>query len=177
MADIRKPIVWPEMDTSGTPSSLMAASWPTLYIDSWAATQREWTSTVHAYEEHQDDVYRAWWWLARHPIFWYFGREDRRHISTLSETRGVHEGLEFQPAMVNRKSRKTEGPWKYREVEIWVEVFPTSLTRGTNDIRLHDTDLDTGAPTYEEALIKVARMIYERHGNDRVNLTELWKGA
>jgi len=177
MAEPKKQIVFPEMDTSGKPRSMMAESWPTLYVDSWASTRRRWTETVVAYEENPQDLYRAWMWLAYHPVFWYHGHEERRHISTLAETRGVHEGLELQPAMVNKKTRRTEGPWKNREVEIWVEVFPASLTRGKGDIRLHDTELDTGAPTYEEALIKVAGMLYERYGNDRVKLTELWEGA
>lgn len=177
MAEPKKPIVFPEVDTSGEPTSLMAESWPTLYVDSWESTKRNWTEIVVAYEENSEDLYRVWMWLTYHPIFWYFGREERRHVSTLAETRGVHEGLELQPAMVSKKTRRAEGPWKDREVEIWVEVFPTSLTRGSNDIRLHDIELDCGAPTYEQALIKVARLIYDRHGNDRVKLTELWEGA
>lgn len=177
MPEPKKPIVFPEIDTSGEPVSMMAQDWPTLYADIWAGTRREWTQTVIAYEENPEDLYRVWWWLTRHPIFWYFGREEKRHVSTLAETRGVHEGIEFQPAMVNKVTRKTEGPWEDRELEFWVEVFPTSLTRGSNDIRLHDTELDTGAPTYEAAMIKVAKMIYDRHGNDRVKLTEIWEGA
>lgn len=175
MAEPKKPIVFPEVDTSGKPKSLMAGSWPTLYVDSWASTRRNWTEIVVAYEENPEDLYRAWMWLTYHPIFWYYGR--RRHISTLAETRGVHEGLELQPAMVNKVTRKAKGPWEDREVEIWVEVFPASMTRGNGDIRLHDIELDTGAPTYEATLLKVAKMIYDRHGNDRVKLTELWEGA
>lgn len=174
MEDLKKPIVFPEIDASGEPAG---CGWPTLYADCQANRVQSWAKTARKYEKDPTSFYRAWYWLQGHPLFWYFGREHQ-HESTLCDNRGVDEGLEFRPAMVNKVTRKTEGPMKDRELEIWVEVFPTSLKPGAlNTRRLHDYKCDTGAPSYEEAVVEVARLIYARHGNDRVKLDEIWDGA
>lgn len=173
----KKPIVFPEIDASGEPKPFIAKSWLTLYTDLQKGRKEEWIRMAERYEANPENLHAAWYWLNNHPIFYYFSNEKWRHESTLCDNRGVYEGLELLPALVDKDTRQIDGPPENAEIEIWVEVFPSSLTCGRNDIRLHDYELDTGAPTYEEALIKVAGLIYERHGHDRVRLNELWSGA
>lgn len=173
----KKPIVFPEVDYSGKAKSPLNAWWPTLYADLKKVREKDWTRMAEEYEAEPGNLHKVWHWLNNHPIFYYFCNEKRRHESTLCDDRGIYEGLELIPVLVDKVTRQTGGPPGDAETEIWVEVFPSSLTRGSNDIRLHDYELDTGAPTYEEALVKVAGLVYERHGHDRVRLTELWDGA
>lgn len=176
MGALKKPIVFPEIDASGEPAP-EGALWPTLYVDLRDSMKSQWTAVAGAYEEAPDDFYRAWRWLQHHPIFWYFSG-DEPHVSRLCDHRGVYEGLEFEPNMVNRKTRRIGGPVEEQELAIWVEVFPTSFCPGArNTIRLHDIECVTGAPTYEQAVIEVAHLIYERHGHDRVKLGEIWDEA
>lgn len=173
----KKPIVFPEIDASGEVKPFLNLTWPTLYADLQKTRKEEWIRVAERYEAAPDDLHVVWHWLNAHPIFYYFSNEKKRHESSLCSERGIHEGLELIPALVDKDTRQTGGPPENAEIEIWVEAFPASITRGSNDIRLHDYEVDTGAPTYEEALIKVAGLIYERHGHDRVRLTELWDGA
>lgn len=173
----KKPIVFPETETSGEPTAFLEESWPTMYADLKKEREEGWTRLAERYEANPGSVYEAWHWLNNHPIFYYYTREDRRHEKTLCDDRGVCEGLELMPMMVDKVTRKVVEPAETGELEIWVEVFPASLSRGNGDIRLHDHKVDTGASTYEEALVKVAALIYERHGHDRVRLDGLWDGA
>lgn len=155
----------------------MNKSWRTLYPDLRRMREERWTKLAKAYEKNPEGFYESWHWLQCHPIFWYFGT-GRQHESTLCSNRGVYEGLELCPELVDPKTRRTEGPLESRVVEIWVEVFPASMgPGGRSGIRLHDYVCDTGAPTYEEAVIKTARLVYERHGHDRVKLDEIWDGS
>jgi hypothetical protein len=43
-------------------------------------------------------------------------------------------------------------------------------------MEVHDVDADSGGATYEEAIVNVAREIYDKHGNDRQVLAQKWKG-
>jgi hypothetical protein len=176
MNELRKPITWPEIPRDGQTSGILG--WPTLYQDLAVMREDRWTKWCRLYEETPEDFYIAWYWVEHHPVFWYHGRHGP-HESTLCSDRGVDEGLEFRPAKVNPKNLKiSKTKAKNTLLQIWVEVFPTSMSPGSlNTNRLHDTDCDTGAGTYEEAVIAVAKEIYEHHGNDRVALEQKWKSA
>lgn len=177
MSELKKPIVFPEVDCSGEPKGFTGESWPTLYQDLQEARQQMWTERAVAYEANQDDFYAAWMWLHHHPIFWYFG-SAHRHERALCADRGVDEGLEFRPAMVDPETRRVEDePERNTHLEIWVEVFPSSMGDDGRDGRLHDYVCDTGGDTYEAAVIDVAKEIYERHGHDRTVLHKEWSGA
>ncbi len=175
MTELHRPIVWPDIPCDGATQG--AVGWPTLYQDLARMRRDAWRNLCHRYEENPADFYTAWHWLQGHPIFWYFGY--RAHESNLCHERGVDEGLEFHPAKVNPNTLSvSKRSSKNTLLQIWVEVFPTSLKQGSNNsVRLHDVDCDTGAGTYEEAVIAVAKLIYAHHGNDRVMLEQKWSSA
>jgi hypothetical protein len=174
MAELKKPIVWPEVPNDGESNVL---GWSTLYQDLSKMRMQMWRNRATAYEQNPGDFYTAWHWLQNHPIFWYFGPR-RKHESTLCYDRGTDEGLEFRPAKVNPNTlRISNRRTKNTLLQMWVEVFPSSMHEDGRDLRLHDVECDTGGATYEEALLKAAEEIYRRHGNDRVVLAELWSGA
>lgn len=176
MAELKKPIVWPDIPCEGKPRGLSKESWPTLYQD-LAKTRKEiWARRARTYEEKPEDFYTAWHWLQEHPIFWYFG--GRHHEAGLQWERGVDEGLEFRPTLVNPETESIdEDKAKNTALRIWVEVFPCSMTEGRNGIRLHDYECDTGGATYEEAVVRVAKEIYAIHGHDREALRRRWSGG
>ena len=173
MSDLKKPITWPEIDCSG---ELAGADWAILYQDLQRMRQEEWRKLALAYERNPGDFYTAWHWLQKHPIFWYFGK--RRHESLLATDRGIHEGLEFEPAMVHPETQCiSDVSADNTRLAVWVEVFPASLQDGGRDGRLHDYECDTGGDTYEDAVVAVAREIYNHHGNDREHLRDIWRSA
>lgn len=177
MDELEKPIIWPDIPCDGRPNEFLQESWPTLYRDLSQMRQEKWRRQAGEYEAHPGDFYVAWWWLQQHPVFWYFGG-NRHHESTLQWERGTDEGLEFRPVKVNPETERIDDD-KARNtaLRIWVEVFPCSMTGGRDGIRLHDYECDTGGPTYEEAVIRVAREIYAVHGHDRQALHRRWSGA
>lgn len=173
----KKPIVFPEVDASGEQEFALDDSWPTRYADCQKSREEGWVKLAEQYEADPKNLHVVWHWLNNHPVFYYYTDKNRHHEATLSDGRGVDEGLELRPGLVDKVTRTTGGPEENTELEIWVEAFPCSLTHGTGGFRMHDVELDTGAPTYEEALIKVAALIYERHGHDRTHLEEAWDRA
>ena len=177
MAELKRPIVWPDVPCDGEPSEFLQESWPKLYQDLAKMRKKAWSSQAKAYEKSPKNFYTAWWWLQRHPVLWHF-RGDRHHESTLQWERGVDEGLEFRPVKVNPKTERIDdSKAKNTATRIWVEVFPCSMTSGRDGIRLHDYECDTGGATYESAVIRVAREIYSVHGHDRQALGDRWNGA
>jgi hypothetical protein len=154
-------------------------SWPDLYTDLRDMRQKRWEKLAKSYEAEPTSFWWSWHWVQHHPIFWYFApgrREPRLHERNLVWERGVDEGLEIRPAMVDPETRRIEKPnSRNTHLEIWVEVFPASFR--DKSIRLHDVDCDTGGDTYEEAIVNVAHEIYEVHGHDRRVLAGKWGGA
>lgn len=166
----KKPIVFPEIDCSGTSKILGIHD---LYVVLQETRQERWLRLVLAYEADKDSFFDAWHWLNEHPVFYYFGEEA--HERSLVSNQGVREGLEFMPTMVNPETRTVSDDDDLNtKVDIWVEVFPASLRIKGGLHRFHDVSCDTGGSTYEEAVIMAAKLIYDEHGNDREALKERW---
>lgn len=172
----KKPIAWPEIpcEADDSLSALKGMTRRELYRSVQVAREDRWRSLVLAYEEDQDDFYNAWRWLNEHPIFYRCYREF--HESGLSEDRGVLDGcIEVRPVKVNPKTEQiSEDSSKNTKLEFWVEVFPRSMDPAVGH-HLHDYECDAGGDTYEVAIVKVAKEIYDRHGNDRATLDREWK--
>jgi hypothetical protein len=75
-----------------------------------------------------------------------------------------------RPAKVNPETGSvSEDPTKNTKLEFWAEVFIAG-SWGADCTNVHDYLCDTGGDTYEQAIVNVAKKIYERHGNDRAAL-------
>lgn len=152
-----------------------------LYADLQGYRAEEWAATVKAFEENPDDVYNAWQYLNRHPLFWYLaGRRDKpveAHEKYLQAEHGVREGLETCVVKVNPETRSIdEDETKNTKIEFWYELCFTSWPGQWDDVRTHAYTLDGGGDTYEACVIKAAKQIHEVYGNDRRLFDEIRKG-
>lgn len=172
----KKPIVWLEIPCEGNDSlvRLNGMTQGELYRSIQIRREDRWRSLVLAYEEDPEDFLCAWTWLNEHPLFYQFHREF--HERGLNGQRGILDGgVEVVPTKVQPRNRRhSEDPTKNTLLQFWVEVFPCSIVPDET-IRVHDYERDTGADTYEEAIVKAAKEIYAHHGNDRAQLEKEWR--
>ena len=78
------------------------------------------------------------------------------------------ENLDIFYAKVDGSQRVNEDRSKNVFVECWLEFGP--IKQVVEDGRLvlrhfHDVDLDCGAPTFDEALVKLARLVKKHYGD------------
>lgn len=92
------------------------------------------------------DFYAAWIFLVEHRIFKDDFEYDRlwMHVTKVNPITDEIDDDET-------KNTKTE---------VWLECFPDN----ENGI-FHDTDLDCGGDTFEEAIIKLASLVKEKYGD------------
>lgn len=127
-----------------------------------------------------EQFYEAFWWLHEHPLFRYAGVDARDRGNIFPENLSIHV------AKVDPETHRVEDlKSRNTHVEIWIEVttytdplqFPEN-ERGMFElpenergmfgsweyegIPTHHYPLDCGADTYEEAIIKLAQMVYQR---------------
>jgi hypothetical protein len=85
----------------------------------------------------------------------------------------VDENLDIHYAQVDERGRDSS---KNVRVEVWLELGPVEwghhqpeyeIKEGARCYKMHfhDVDLDTGAPTFDEALIKLARKVQKKYGD------------
>lgn len=76
--------------------------------------------------------------------------------------------LDIFYAMVNPVTKRIEKDTsKNTKIEVWLETGPAYFDEHTNQYRsnMHDTRLDCGGDTFEEALIKLANSVKEKYGD------------
>lgn len=147
-----------------------------LYRDLQGYREDAWRETVRAFEANPGSFSNAWHYLNNHPVFWTFGDvRDGKHPE-VRERNLQHEygmtfgcGIEVTVNRVDPKTRRiSDDPALNTRTEVWYEV---ALTHWPTDphypIRIHDYECDGGAKTYEKAIVKAARKIHQRYGNDR----------
>lgn len=145
-----------------------------LFRDIGRNRESEWWETCRAFEANPE-FYNAYLYLSQHPVFWWFptparGKPGREvfHERNLIDDRGMFEGMEFTVHRVDPETGSvSEDPMRNTRVEIWYEVCMTRLPPQDTSIRVHVWQMDGGAPTYEEAVIKAAKQIHKKYGNDR----------
>lgn len=141
-----------------------------------------WRSHLLAFEANPNSVYNAYWYVALHPMFYYFRAwktDDgvpvvhERHLVSDQGWECVH----ISPQMVNPKDmRISDDKHLNTRIDWWYEFGPTLWGDNYGDgIRGHDHKCDGGAPTYDEAIIKVAKAIHKAYGNDRRKVVMKWK--
>jgi hypothetical protein len=142
-----------------------------LYRDLQQMRAEEWRRRVLAFEANPD-FYNAWHYLHHHPLFWTFGglAEDGPYIHEryLHAEHGFPECLSICPVKVNPATGEiSPDPSLNTRLEIWYELSFTTWGARYSDPRVHVYEADGGAATYEEAVIKAAKWVHKRYGNDR----------
>lgn len=112
------------------------------------------------------DFYDAWWFLEEHPMFKYC--TDSKYKKQF-EFGSFQESLDIHVTKVNPKTKKVEDNAKLNtQVEIWLECGGYIFDENFNDwISCHDTRLDCGGDTFEEAIIKLANLVLKFYGKNK----------
>lgn len=187
-----KEIVFPEVDLSGDEGSPDWAgeewaenpehhysTWvrpPGLYARVWEGKQEAWRETVTEYEANPASFYCSWHYLNDHPVYWRFHpsrHHPANHESCLETEYGFgSDAINVHVAQVCVKCRRIheeDGPYE-KATRIWLETgkWEMHFREGMkHHDHWHDIELDCGGGTYEEAVVKLARLVWEKYGNDR----------
>lgn len=138
------------------------------------ARESEWYEIVERFETNQS-LYNAYRYIQYHPVFWRFqgiGDWELFHERCLYIEGGIREGIEFTVVRVDPATQSISlDPALNTQVQIWFE-FSIAHQWLQDGMRLHDYKLDGGASSYEQALIKAAKRLHRRYGNDRRQLRQ-----
>lgn len=116
--------------------------------------------------ETSQRFYDAWWWLFNHPAFHYRNR--------MAGEPGFLQALDIYVARVDPNTRRIEDdksrntqPEVWLEIGPWVEPSAQDFMLGDWDtgVPSHDYNLDCGAQTFEEAILKLADLVKEHYGD------------
>ena len=93
---------------------------------------------------------QAWWFLQDHPKLKDFG---------------VMQALDIFVTKVNPKTDEIDDDKnKNTETAVWLEFgFPEHDEVLEMTVPAHDTDLDCGAPTFEEAIVILANLVNQKY--------------
>lgn len=146
-----------------------------LYYDLRLYLELEWSETVRAYEANPSSFYNAWRYLDNHPIYWqlsrYPGKNDvpRQHMRNLDHGNGFgNGGIWMSVERVDVTGKVSRDPALNRRTEVWLETGEWSWAESEHGAsHYHNYKLDCGGPTYEAAVVKMARNVHRFYGNDR----------
>ena len=94
------------------------------------------------------DFYEAYWFCKNHVMF--------NHCV-------VYNNMDIEVVKVSPKSNKIcDDESKNTKTQVWLEWGPISCGEGILSGR-HDTDLDCGGDTFEEAIIKLSNLIKKKY--------------
>lgn len=89
------------------------------------------------------EFHDAWHYLLNHKIFRY----------------AFVDCLDIEVVKVNPETKEVDNDFsKNTHVEVWLECGPYD-----KDCRIHDLDLDCGADTFEDAIIKLAKLVNDKY--------------
>jgi len=98
-------------------------------------------------------VHDAWRFLENHPIF-----RDKGGISRFKSCLDI-DVVEINPLT----GEIDEDPRLNTGIQVWLECGAWESDLGFG-VPSHDIDLDCGAPTFEEALIELAKLVKTKYG-------------
>lgn len=96
------------------------------------------------------------------------------------ERRALQENLDIHYAAVNKQGRVDEENSKNRFSAVWLEIGPMQWGYNSKPEwekcraylqHTHDIDLDCGAPTFDAAIVKLAKNVKRKYGDFK---TENW---
>lgn len=108
--------------------------------------------------------FKSWWFLMDHKIFSYTYPGHRLKESHFSD-RALHVFVTTIDPRLKAINEKDES--KNTQLEFWLECGPLDKTHSKEfgqPIFTHDTDLDCGGRTFEEAIIKLAKLVRRKYG-------------
>jgi len=111
-------------------------------------------------EKKFDDFYESFQFLKEHPIVYH---NDLNHFERC---------LSIDAVKVNPKTNSVDSDAsKNTKVEIWLEFGKYDsfeIYEGKQvEASQHDYDLDCGAGTFEEAIIELANLVFNKYGNKK----------
>lgn len=163
--------------------------WPDVPLSDQQRTG--WAEDARRYEDEPDDFFAAWHYVNNHPMFWHFqgyvaeGQPkasdfvtDNWGFGSMAAGTQVRRSLpptapaaDVDVARVDEDGHARNDESLSLHTEVWLEaghiVMQPNPAMGWQNDHYHDYELDCGAATYEEAVIKLARNIWEKYGNDR----------
>lgn len=114
-------------------------------------------------------LYEAHWWLEEHPAF--RNPADLKFFSVEEDpTIGLHEFtstcLDIDVQLVNPETMSiVNDPTLNTLQQVWLEVIlPVYEEDGTYEY-MHDWKLDCGGDTFEDVMIKLAKLVLEYYGD------------
>lgn len=116
-----------------------------------------------------DDAADAWAWLHDHPYFWFKPYDDPRE--RYSYESGFTEALTIMVVKVNPDTGRIDSDRSLNtSTRVWLECGPWLEAGDVDALKFtgqacHDTHLDCGAPTFEEAVTKLATLVFAREGS------------
>lgn len=118
-----------------------------------------------------NDFYEAWCFLETHRYY----TDD--HIHRINR---FEESLYIEVVKVNPKTERIEDDETLNtDVRVWLESGCPELIDDVYELT-HDIELDCGAPTFEEAIIELANLVYKNYGESKYTekedkeKTEFW---
>jgi hypothetical protein len=132
------------------------------------------------------------------PMVEIVGRDRRKHYRVIKDKGGnfwqewrgaevpaVDENLDIHYATVDERGRVNKDDSKNTRTAVWLELGPVLWGYHTDwepkegarayKMHIHDVDLDCGAPTFDEALIKLARKVQRKYGDYPVEQWQLFR--
>lgn len=109
------------------------------------------------------DFYQAWRFLEEHPIFRYQGLDCFQSCLDISV-------VKVNPVTETIDDKRTLNT----ETRIWIECGPWEKPEDLKEearkhypggVAGHDIELDCGAPTFEEAITKLAGLVLKKYGS------------
>jgi hypothetical protein len=120
----------------------------------------------------QKKFHKAWWFLNEHPLFMY--PEEKRIMGEHASPRFM-DCLDVDFQLVDPKTRRiSDNKKKNTRLECWLEcggVEENTPGDPNTLMHCHDLKLDCGGETFEEAIIKLAKLVkkhYKNKGKDDV---------
>jgi hypothetical protein len=102
-----------------------------------------------------DDFYEAWHWLRSHP---YFRKGEGRNAYP-----DFAELVDVIVVKINPETNRIDDdPALNTQVEFWLEACTWCSGGG---VRCHDWEMDCGGPTYETAILTLARNVMDKIGD------------
>ncbi len=152
---------------------------PRVHHNFWEVVKGAWDETSRAYEVNPDSFHDSWHYLNDHPMFWKFTEhrnsdKPKNHVSMLERDCGFgSNSIDVMVVLVDGTGTINEDDSLNTQTEVWLEtgkwnLFADDHEHSSVHCHWHDIELDCGGPTYEAAVITLARLVWEKYGNDRL---------